>query len=138
MAANKTLPTSVNVLDYINSVKEEKKRIDAIKLMTMMESISGQKAVMWGPSIIGFGTFHYKYASGHEGDVPMIGFSPRSNAHVIYLETAFEGRDDLLSILGKFKTSKACIYIKSLNDIDEKVLIKMIKLSLKHTKKLHK
>lgn len=138
MATNKTLPTSVNVFEFINTVADEQKRNDAIKLMSLMESISGHKAVMWGPTIIGFGSCHYKYASGHEGDMPLIGFSPRKNALVLYLDTSFEERDDLLSVLGKVKTSKACIYVKSLKDIDEKVLIKMIKLSLKNSKKQHK
>lgn len=138
MATNKTMATSESVIGFINSIEDKRKVEDSLRLVELMEKISGYEAKMWGPSIIGFGSYHYKYASGHEGDAPLLGFSPRAAALTLYLEQDFEEKDEMLSILGKFKTSKACIYIKTLKDVDEKVLERIIKLSFKHSKKNYK
>ena len=128
-------PTAVDVDDYIDTVDDERKRDDSRTLVRMMSKLTGEKPIMWGPSIIGFGTYHYKYATGHEGDAPIAGFSPRKGAITIYLSNDFDQWDDLMPKLGKCKTSKACLYVKKLDDIDLKVLEQMIKRSIADVKK---
>lgn len=125
MAKNKTMATESSVSDFIGNVENETKRDDSRKLIELFSTITGHEPKMWGPSIIGFGTYHYKYASGHEGDAPLAAFSPRKDAIVLYFATEFEDRESLLSQLGKHKSSKACVYVKKLEDIDEAVLAKM-------------
>lgn len=127
---NKTIPTQVAVADFLAAVQDEQKRKDSFTLVELMTAHSGYPAVMWGPAIIGFGSYHYKYASGREGDMPLVGFSPRVNSLSLYLSTEFSEREALLSQLGKYKISKACIYVKRLSDINIEVLIKMIRLSV--------
>src|SRR5690606_5794734 len=117
MAENKTKETTENVIDFINQVDDEQKRKDSFQLLKLMEKTSGHKAKMWGPSIIGFGSYHYKYESGHEGDAPLIGFSPRKSAISLYVFTGLEEHKHLLDDLGKFKMGKACIYAKKMSDI---------------------
>lgn len=126
MAENKTKPTAVKVEDFISSVTSEQKRADAKKLITLFERLTGEKAVMWGPSIIGFGQYHYKYASGREGDFMITGFSPRKTALTLYIMAGFSKYEEHLKKLGKFKTGKSCLYIKKLEDIDMDVLSEMI------------
>ena len=126
MAQNKTKPTSVSVAAFIEAVPDDTKRADARTLIKLMRSASGEKPKMWGPSIIGFGSIHYKYDSGREGDMPLIGFSPRKAASVLYGLTGFSGSDALLAKLGKRTTGKGCLYIKKLADVDQKVLESMI------------
>jgi hypothetical protein len=126
MAQNKTKPTSVSVAAFIETVSDDTKRADARALIKLMQSASGEKPKMWGPSIIGFGSIHYKYDSGREGDMPLIGFSPRKAASVLYGLTGFSGSDALLAKLGKSTTGKGCLYIKKLADVDQKVLESMI------------
>lgn len=133
MAKNKTQANSLPVMDFIRSVPNETRKNDSIRLLDIFTSCSGFPPVMWGPSIIGFGSYHYQYESGHEGDAPIVGFSPRKDALSLYLSTGFEGRGPLLEKLGKHKTSKACLYIKKLADIDVSVLEEMIRLSVVHT-----
>ena len=99
---------------------------DAKALVKMMQSASGEKPTMWGPAIVGFGSVHYKYDSGREGDMPMIGFSPRKAASVLYGAIGFSGADALLAKLGKHSTGKGCLYIKKLSDVDRKVLTSMV------------
>jgi hypothetical protein len=137
MAKTKTTATGVDVSHYINSIEDEQKRKDALQLVQLMSKITGEKAYMWGPSIIGFGNYHYRYASGHEGDAPLAGFAPRKPAFSIYLSGEFPGRDALLKKLGKYKVAKACLYVKQLSDIDLPVLEQMITASTAHTKKLY-
>lgn len=132
MAKNKTQETTQSVPDFIENVKDIVKREDAYHITALMEEISGYPAKMWGPSIIGFGSYHYKYDSGHEGDAPLIAFSPRSTAIVLYLGN-FEDRQALLNEFGKHKTGKGCIYIKRLTDIDPDILRKMIQNAMKST-----
>ena len=130
MAENKTQPTAAFVEDFIQAVESPRKREDAFTLKQMMEEITGEKAVMWGPSIIGFGQYHYKYASGHEGDAPIVGFSPRKAAISLYLMSCIEQKDEaLMAKLGKYKSSVACIYINKLSDVNETVLRELIKQS---------
>lgn len=137
MADAKTKPTKVSVKDFIEKVPDEQKRKDSYELLSMMESITGEKAVMWGPSIIGFGKYHYKYASGHEGDACLTGFSPRKAAISLYIMGAVSENQILLSRLGKYKKAVGCLYIKRLSDIDKKVLEQLIKESVDHLKRLY-
>ncbi|TKC09435.1 DUF1801 domain-containing protein [Pedobacter frigoris] len=118
MAQNKTKETDVVVADFINAIDNEQKRKDSFELLRLMQQISGCEAKMWGPSIIGFGHYHYKYESGHEGDAPLIGFSPRKAAISLYIFMGLDRQKQLLDDLGKFKMGKACIYIKRLSDVD--------------------
>ena len=124
MAENKTKPTKISVAGYIAALPDEAKRADAKMLVKMMQAATGEKPAMWGPSIIGFGSVHYVYESGREGDMPLIGFSPRKPAIVIY--GVARTSEALLDKLGKHTTGKGCLYIKKLADVDVKVLEKMI------------
>lgn len=113
MAKNKTTETNESILDFINTfVEDETKRNDAFELIKIIQEVIHFEPKMWGPSIIGFGSYHYKYASGHEGDAPLVGFSPRKTAISLYINVPTENRDELLSKLGKHKASKGCIYVK--------------------------
>jgi hypothetical protein len=127
----KTKATPVSVSDFIAAVADERQREDAKKIAAMMERLSGHPPKMWGPSIIGFGSYHYKYDSGHEGDMARIGFSPRKANIVLYLLDGFQGHAELMAKLGKHKTGKSCLYIKRLGDIDEDVLEQLCVESLK-------
>ena len=100
----------------------------------MMEEATGEPATMWGPTIIGFGSYHYQYTSGHEGDAPLLGFSPRKAALSLYVLGGFNGQDELLGKLGKFTVGKSCLWVKKLDDIDRTMLREMIDRSLAHTK----
>ena len=123
MAKNKTAETNKNVKEFINEFADtEQKRKDSFELIELMKNITGYEARMWGPNIIGFGTYHYKYASGHEGDAPLMGFSPRKSAISLYVFTGLDEHKHLLNGLGKFKMGKVCIYIKRLSDIDRQKL----------------
>jgi len=122
MAENKTKPTEVSVTAYIDAIPDAAKRADAKALAKLMQGVAGEKPKMWGPSIVGFGSYHYKYESGREGDMPLIAFSPRKPAIVLYGVTGFHGADGLLAKLGKHTTGKGCLYIKKLADVDGKVL----------------
>src|SRR5947209_12334175 len=122
MAENKTEPTKLSVVAFIDALTDQTRRADAKALVKLMQSASGEKPKMWGASIIGFGSYHYKYDSGREGDMPLIGFSPRKAAMVLYNMAACSGSDVLLKKLGKHTGGKACLYIKKLADVDQKVL----------------
>ena len=137
MAKNKTTETQSSVIDFVNTVDDEVKRKDSFELITIMQKVTGTQAKMWGPSIIGFDSYHYKYASGHEGDAPLAGFSPRKNAISLYLYLTEENREALLPQFGKFKPSIGCIYIKKLADIDIELLKEMVKLSVENLNKLY-
>ena len=133
MAADaKTLPTGADVEAFIAAIENPTRRADARTLCAMMAEVSGQPPVMWGPSIIGFGRYNYRYDSGHEGDAPLIGFSPRKANLVLYLMPGFEGRQDLLARLGKAKTSVSCLYINKLADVDMDVLRELARAGVKH------
>lgn len=137
MATNKTTETQDSVTDFINAVENEAKRKDAFELLKILQEATGFEPKMWGPSIIGFGSYHYKYASGHEGDAPLAGFSPRKAAMTVYFYLPEEKKEEFLSKLGKHTSSKACIYIKKLADIDIEILKKIVLLSMEYTLKLY-
>jgi hypothetical protein len=129
----KTTETQKNVIDFINeTIDTEQKKQDSYDLVKLMSEISGEEAKMWGSSIIGFGKYHYKYNSGHEGDAPLIGFSPRKAAISLYVFTGLKEHEHLLQELGKYKIGKACIYIKQLSDIDAKKLKSTMKETIKY------
>jgi len=130
MAELKTTPNSASVKQFIDSIDDDRRRADSRKLLAMMREITGEKAKMWGPSIVGFGNYHYKYASGREGDWFQAGFSPRKHALTLYLMQGLGTREELLSRLGKYKAGKSCLYIKRLEDVDGSVLRELIACSL--------
>ncbi|MCU0427190.1 MAG: DUF1801 domain-containing protein [Candidatus Kapabacteria bacterium] len=134
MATNKTAPTSESVTAFLSTVADETRKQDCFALLDLMSSVSGEEAVMWGASIVGFGKYRYKYASGREGEHCPIGFSPRKNDLVIYMISGYEDSTEELAQLGKHKLGKSCLYIKRLSDIDVNVLEKMLRESLKRTK----
>ena len=130
---NKTTYTSVPVTDFINSfVESEAKKADSFRLVELMRAWTGFAPKMWGPTIIGFGNYHYKYASGHEGDAPIIGFSPRKAEFSLYVYSPTEESKRLLAELGKFKMGKVCIYIKKLADINTDILEKLVHESISY------
>ncbi len=131
MAKNKTTETAVSVTDFINTyVDNDQKKADSFKLIELLQEWSGFEPKMWGPTIIGFGSYHYKYASGHEGDAPLIGFSPRKAEFSLYVYAPNEQHEHLLEDLGKFKMGKACIYVKKLADINIEALEKISKATI--------
>ncbi len=127
----KTKVNEASVEEFFNQVNDETKRDDCRKIAAMMEKASGKPAKMWGPSIVGFDQYHYKYESGREGDMCRIGFSPRKQNMTVYIVDGFEKYDDLMAKLGKHSTGKSCLYFKKLSDIDENVLKELIELSVK-------
>ncbi|WP_309642571.1 DUF1801 domain-containing protein [Flavobacterium sp.] len=138
MAENKTKETKVDVIDFINSyVESDLKKADSFQLIKLMTEWTGFEPKMWGPTIIGFGSYHYKYASGHEGDAPMLGFSPRKAEFSLYVFSPTEENKHLLDDFGKFKMGKACIYIKKLSDINIVALEKMCKASIVYLNEHH-
>ncbi|GIQ67648.1 DUF1801 domain-containing protein [Xylanibacillus composti] len=126
----KTKETDNSVMDFIEQVDSPKKREDACRLLDIFTEASGFTAKMWGSSIIGFGSYHYKYASGHEGDAPLVGFSPRKAKISLYFATGDEEREELLGRLGKHTSGKACVYINKVADIDVEVLKALIQRSI--------
>ena len=138
MAKTKTIYTGQDVRDFINSyVDNEQKKVDSIRLIELMQEWSDSEPKMWGSTIIGFGNYHYKYASGHEGDAPVLGFSPRKAALTFYVYSDTERSKLVLADLGKFKMSKACIYVKKLSDINLSVLKELCIESIKYISEHH-
>ena len=138
MAKTKTAYTAQDVTDFVNTyVDNGQKKADSFQLIQCMQEWSGEDPKMWGPSIIGFGNYHYKYASGHEGDAPVIAFSPRKAALTFYVYSDTEKSRKIISGLGKFKMSKACIYVKKLSDIDLSVLKELCIESIKYISEHH-
>ena len=131
MSENKTKPTKTSVTAFLNKIKDNKLRSDCDTLIEMMQSVSKFEPVLWGTSIIGFGTYHYVYESGREGDTIVVGFSPRKQAITLYLHGGVDSVKDELTRLGKFKTGKGCLYVKRLEDVNQKVLKEIIKKSVK-------
>jgi len=130
MAENKTKPTGLSVTAFIDALTDDVRRRDAKVLVKLMRAATGEKATMWGPGIIGFGSAHYVYASGREGDMPILGFSPRKAATVIYGAIGFAGAAPLLERLGPHSTGKGCLYLKRLADVDAAVLERLLRLAL--------
>lgn len=131
MTELKTRQNNASVTEFLNAVDDKQQRADARKLSKMMREATGSRAKMWGTSIVGFGTYHYVYASGREGDWPIVGYSPRKQNLSVYIMSGFSGSQALLAKLGKHKTGKSCLYIKRLADVDEKVLRQLIDKSVK-------
>lgn len=131
-STNKTTETKNSVDDFLNGVADETKRSDSFELKALMEKLTGFKAKMWGPSIVGFGSYHYVYDSGREGDAPLVGFSPRAKEISLYLYTDFTDREKLLQQFGKHRSGAGCVYVKKLQDINIEVLAKLITASVKH------
>lgn len=126
----KTKETDQSVIEFIENVDSPKKREDAYKLLEIFAVASGYEAKMWGPSIIGFGSYHYQYATGHEGDAPLVGFSPRKAKISLYFATGDTKRDAILERFGKHTSGKACVYINKVADIDVEVLKELISSSI--------
>ena len=128
-AKNKTVETKESVSEFIKTISDDEKRTDSEKILKMMQNVSGVKPKMWGSSIVGFGNYHYKYASGREGDFMKMGFSPRKQNLTVYIMPGFDRYDELMGKLGKFKTGKSCLYIKKIEDVDWSVLEELCKQS---------
>jgi len=137
MAKNKTTENDLSVEDYINNITDEKRKNDVRELVKIFEETSGYSPKMWGESIIGFGSYHYKYESGHEGDAPLAGLSNRVAQISLYVYQNIEDKESLFAQLGKVKTAKACIYIKKLEDINTDILKNIIKNSIKTIQKIY-
>ena len=131
----KTKPSAASVLGYVDAIKDEQRREDCHALIVMLTRVTKCEPKMWGPSIVGFGSYHYRYASGHQGDAPLAGFSSRKAAISIYVMAGFEGSESLLAQLGKHKAAKACLYVKRLADIDLKILRKLASGSVAEMKR---
>ena len=130
MAQNKTEPAATSVADFIAAIPDPQKREDAHALAAILERLAGEQPYMWGTSIVGYGTYHYVYDSGREGDAARIGFSPRAKELVVYLVDGYEERADLLARLGKHRIGKSCLYIRKLADVDRGVLEELVAASL--------
>jgi hypothetical protein len=134
MAENKTRPTKVSVARHIAAISSKQQRADAKSLATLLRRVTKQSPAMWGPSIIGFGSYRYRYESGREGESALTGFAVRGSGFVVYITSGFAGHASLLAKLGKHKTSKACLYIRRLADIDMKVLEALVTKSVAEMK----
>ena len=135
MAELKTKPTTASVSDFLDTVDDEARRKDCLAVVKIMQKATGAKPKMWGPSIVGFGDHRCKYESGRELDWFLTGFSPRKKDLTLYIMPGFERYAELMSSLGKYKTGKSCLYIKSVADVDMKVLRTLVEESVKHMKK---
>ena len=132
MSKMKTIPTAASVDAFIDAVEDEQKRTDSRALAALMEEVTGEPAQMWGTAIVGFGTYHYRYASGREGDFMLVGFSPRKRALTLYIMAGFSEYDALLAQLGKHTIGKSCLYIKRLADVDQAVLRDIVERSVRY------
>lgn len=132
MAENKTQPTPESVEDFLEGVEHPVRRRDGFRLLTLMKENTGETPVMWGPSIVGFGSYHYRYKSGREGDTVAVGFSPRKGSLSLYGLTYAPEASALLPRLGKYTLGAACLYINSLEDVEEDVLVELIRAAHRH------
>ena len=137
MAELKTKRNDQSVEDFLNSVEDKKKREDSFTILKLMKEVTGTEPHMWGGSIVGFGSYHYKYESGREGDWFLTGFSPRKQNLTLYIMSGFRRYDELMKKLGKYKTGKSCLYIKKLEDIDINILKELVAQSVDHVSKTH-
>jgi hypothetical protein len=138
MAELKTQPNQGSVVDYLNSVKNEKRRADSFSILELTQEVTGEEPLMWGDSIVGFGTYRYKYASGRQAEWFLTGFAPRKQNLTLYIMSGFSNYEQLLGQLGKYKTGKSCLYINKLEDVDINVLRKLIKESVDHMAETNK
>jgi hypothetical protein len=137
LSGNKTKPTQVAVADFLASIDGAQRREDCQAILQIMERVTGEPAVMWGPSIVGFGTYHYRYESGREGDWAVTGFSPRKNEISVYLTAGGPGQPELLARLGRHRMGKSCLYIRKLADVDAAVLEELIADSVSEVGRRH-
>lgn len=137
MAENKTTPNDQNVEHFLNAIADEQKRTDSFRVLELMKQVTGMEPKMWGSSIVGFGSYHYRYESGREGDMIIAGFSPRKQNLTIYNMGSIEQHDDLFKQLGKYTLGKGCLYIKRLDDVELPTLKRLIEESVKHVKLTH-
>lgn len=137
MAENKTQFNDASVTEFLDAVPDARKRQDCYAVLEMMREITGEEPRMYGASIVGFGQYHYKYASGREGDSPLVGFSPRKQNLSLYVIGDYDGIDTLLARLGKHKIGKVCLYINKLDDVDQDTLREMIRKSVEHTREMN-
>lgn len=131
MAEAKTRPTALSIEAFIATVEDTRRREDATAIVALLTRATGQAPTMWGPSIIGFGSYHYRYESGREGDAPLVGFAPRKSSHVFYMAADEDARAEFLSRLGEHRTGKGCVYVNRLADVDPYVLAEMALWSMK-------
>jgi hypothetical protein len=134
MSGNKTVANKASVTDFLDAIENSKKKADSYVILDLMKKVTGEKPTMWGPSIIGFGTYHYKYDTGREGDMLLTGFSPRAQNFSLYVGAGDEHNKPLLKKLGKHSLGKSCLYIKKLEDIDMNVLEEIIRTCYNHYK----
>jgi hypothetical protein len=132
---NKTRPGKQSVTAFVNRIDDKQKRADVKRVAAMMGKATGARATMWGSAIVGYGQYHYQYASGREGDFMLTGYSPRKQALTVYIIPGFKPFESLMTKLGKYKTGKSCLYLKRLSDVDEAVLERLISESVKHMRK---
>ena len=132
MAENKTVKTGASVDEFMAAVENRRRREDGLVLLEMMRDVTGLEPEMWGPSIIGFGSYHYKYESGREGDMPLVGFSPRKSNLSLYIMSGFDEYEEMLGKLGKHRTGASCLYINKLADVDMGVLRELVAQSVEH------
>jgi hypothetical protein len=132
MSEMKTKRTDASVEEYLASIPDERKREDSRAIVAMMREVTGEEPAMWGDSIVGFGTYHYRYATGREGDWPLTGLAARKQAITVYITSGFDRYEDLLARLGTFKTGVSCLYIKRLSDVDPAALRELVRLSVEH------
>jgi hypothetical protein len=130
MSTLKTRPTGTSLATFLANVPDPQRRADCRSLAALMKKATGARAVIWGSSIVGFGTYHYRYASGHEGDWPVVGFAPRKNELTVYIVAGFDRMGDLLARLGPHRTGKSCLYVKRLSDLDQAALAQIIDRSV--------
>jgi hypothetical protein len=131
MAELKTKPTNISVETYLNNITDEQRRRDCCTILDIMKKAAGKEPVMWGNNIVGFGSYHYKYQSGREGDWFLTGFSSAKNHLTLYIMSGFQNYEELLSKLGKYKTGQSCLYIKNLKNLDINILTELINQSLR-------
>lgn len=137
MAELKTKPSQKSVKEFLDSIENEKRRKDARAIDKIMQEVTGEKGIMWGPSIVGYDSYHYKYDSGQEGDWMAVGFSPRKQSLVLYIMSGFKRYNELMKNLGKYKTGKSCLYVNTLEDVDEKILRELIRESVDFIKEYY-
>lgn len=137
MAKNKTTETEKSVADFVGNIEDDTKRNDCLDLIKIIKKETKLEPKMWGPGIVGFGSHHYKYESGREGDSPNVSFSPRASSIALYLSANFDNREKLLKKFGPYKTDKGCIHIKTLANIDTNILAQMIANHVKHINELY-
>ena len=138
MADNKTKMTDESVLAFLNKIEDDTRKQDCLTVMELMQEVTGEDARMWGTSIVGFGSYHYRYESGREGDSTLVGFSPRKQNLTLYIMAGFDEYDGLRDKLGKIKMGKGCLYINKLADVDLQVLRELVKQSVARIREIHK